>query len=241
MSSSGKVGNGRGNNRKRPFRRRDSAWQEGDFSGRTFGGEPRKPQAPTKGSGAQSKRGSENVRGEKFSYFERPKWIPPNLSTDPLPVSDCPWCGKPIRDMSSAIADKDSGYPVHFDCVTARIAFGERLEKGDSIAYIGGGRFGIVSFGGPGTSARSSPGAMAADSQDRTLNENGTLSENGGRGFQGSSQSGRSFQGSSHIQMTGRSTSPPGRGFTIKKIIEWENKDKRAEWRSIISDHYSVT
>ena len=218
MSSSGKAGSGRGNNRKRPFRRRDnSAWQEGDSSSRNFGGESRKPQVPTKGSGAQQKRGNENIRGEKFSYFERPKWIPPNLSTDPLPVSDCPWCGKPIRDMSSAIADKDTGYPVHFDCVTARIAFGERLEKGDQVAYIGGGRFGIVSFGGTGPSARSStgatPGVLPSDSQERP----------------------------SHMQMQGRLAPPLVRGFTIKKIIEWENKDKRAEWRSIISDHYSVT
>jgi hypothetical protein len=214
MSSSGKAGNGRGNNRKRPFRRRDNAWQEGDLSSR-FGGESRKPQAPAKGSGAQIKRGNENTRIEKFSYFERPKWIPPSLSTDPLPVSNCPWCGKPIRDMSSAIADKDSGYPVHFDCVTARIAFGERLEKGDSIAYIGGGRFGIVSFGSTGPTARSSPmpNTQTADSQDRSGN----------------------------FQVPGRSPSPPGRGFTIKKIIEWESKDKRAEWRSVISDHYSVT
>ena len=215
MSSSGKAGSGRGNNRKRPFRRRDNGvWQEGDFNSRSYSGEPRKPQIPTKGSGNQLKRGNENARGGKFSYFERPKWIPPNLSTDPLPVSDCPWCGKPIRDMSSAIADKDSGYPVHFDCVTARIAFGERLEKGDSVAYIGGGRFGIVSFGNTGPSSRSSPGTVPpADYQDRP----------------------------SHMPMQGRLSPPPARGFIIKKIIEWENKDKRAEWRSVISDHYSVT
>jgi hypothetical protein len=29
--------------------------------------------------------------------------------------------------------------------------------------------------------------------------------------------------------------------FTIKKIIEWENKENRAEWRGVIADHYSVT
>jgi len=217
MSSSGKAGSGRGNNRKRPFRRHDNVWQEGNLNSRNFSGDPRRPQTPAKGSSSQQKRGNENVRGDKFSYFERPKWNPPNLSTDPLPVSDCPWCGKPIRDMSSAIADKDSGYPVHFDCVTARIAFGERLEKGDSVAYIGGGRFGVVSFGSPGPSARSTAGTLAgsptSDSQDR----------------------------SGHVQMPGRSSPPQGRGFIIKKIIEWENKDKRAEWRSVISDHYSVT
>ena len=29
--------------------------------------------------------------------------------------------------------------------------------------------------------------------------------------------------------------------FTIKKILEWENKDDRPQWLSAISDHYSVT
>ena len=29
--------------------------------------------------------------------------------------------------------------------------------------------------------------------------------------------------------------------FIIKKIIEWENKDDRPQWRSAVSDRYSVT
>jgi hypothetical protein len=29
--------------------------------------------------------------------------------------------------------------------------------------------------------------------------------------------------------------------FTIKKIIEWENKDERAPWRRIVAEHYSNT
>jgi hypothetical protein len=111
------------------------------------------------------------------------------MSTEPLPIPDCPWCGKPIRDLASAMADKDSGEPVHFDCVAARIAQSEILEKGDAVIYIGGGRFGVVHFGG-------------AENQSR---------------------------------------SEDGKSFTIKKIIEWENKDNRAEWRSTVSDHYSVT
>jgi len=31
------------------------------------------------------------------------------------------------------------------------------------------------------------------------------------------------------------------RAFTIKRILEWEDKDQRAEWRDIIADHYSIT
>jgi hypothetical protein len=81
-------------------------------------------------------------------FFERLKWKAPQLSTDPIPQPACPYCGKPIKDMSVAIADKNTGEPVHFDCVAARIAEGETLESGDTVAYIGGGRFGIVHFPG---------------------------------------------------------------------------------------------
>jgi hypothetical protein len=81
--------------------------------------------------------------------YERIQWIPPVISTEPLPAPDCPYCGKPIKDIASAIGDKNSSTPVHFDCILARLTAGETLEKGDSIAYIGGGRFGIVHFYGP--------------------------------------------------------------------------------------------
>jgi hypothetical protein len=84
------------------------------------------------------------------------------------------------------MTDRDTGLPVHFDCVAARIVREEKLEKGDTVTYIGGGRFGVVCFGS-------------------------------------------------------RIPGGDGKPFTIKKIIEWENKDNRAEWRSTISDHYSVT
>jgi hypothetical protein len=87
------------------------------------------------------------------------------------------------------MTDRETGAPVHFECVAAKISGEENPEKGDTVTYIGGGRFGIVRFGG---------------------------SEARGRG-------------------------EDGRSFTIKKIIEWENKDTRAEWRSEVSDHFSVT
>ena len=105
------------------------------------------------------------------------------MSTDPLPSPDCPYCGKPIRDIASALTDRESGMAVHFDCIIALIANDEILEKGDVVAYIGGGRFGIVHFNNPGEIKK----------------------------------------------------------FTIKKILEWENKDNRAIWRNIVSDHYSIT
>ena len=174
MSNNGKAGSGRGNNRRRSSKRREgNSWQQKDSSAKPFNKGP----AP------------ENQSRPNRSGSSRPKWTPLKISPDILPVSDCSFCGKPIRDVTSAIADKDTGVPVHFDCVTERIAFIEKLEKGESVVYIGGGRFGVISAG---TSKDSHGKAEARD-------------------------------------------------FKIKKVIEWENKDKRAEWRSVISEHYSET
>ena len=126
-----------------------------------------------------------NISAEKgrLSYYERPKWIPPKISTEPLPSPDCPFCGKPIRDIASALEDKVTNKAVHFDCAINRIVEAEILEKGDVVAYIGGGRFGVVHFNNPGEIKR----------------------------------------------------------FSIKRIYEWENKDSRAGWRNIVSDHYTIT
>ena len=127
--------------------------------------------------------GNTKVEKPRASFFERPKWTPSKISTEPLPSPDCPYCGKPIRDIVSAMADRGTNAAVHFDCILARVAEGEILEKGDVIAYIGGGRFGVVHFNNPGEMKK----------------------------------------------------------FTIKKVFEWENKDNRAEWRTIVSDHFSIT
>jgi hypothetical protein len=118
----------------------------------------RSPNSGREGSAGPSRRRTEGLYGplfqdkgrydKKYPLFDRPKWAAPQLSSEPIPHPDCPYCGKPIRDMSTAIADKDSGEPVHFECVAARIAQGESLEKGDMVVYLGGGRFGVVHFPG---------------------------------------------------------------------------------------------
>jgi hypothetical protein len=81
------------------------------------------------------------------------------------------------------VTDRVTGAPAHFDCILSRIAENERLEKGDAVTYIGGGRFGIVHFVNP---------------QDT-------------------------------------------RNFKVKRIIEWEEKGNRADWRQIVADHFSLT
>jgi hypothetical protein len=132
------MGSGRGgNNRRKPFRRRDrnnDAWQDSSRRGER---RPADPGRPGEAARFEQRRGG---------IYERPQWTPPKLSTGPLPAPECPWCGKPIKDISAAITDKNSGKPLHFDCVLEYISGGEKLERGDEISYIGGGRFGIVHF-----------------------------------------------------------------------------------------------
>lgn len=86
---------------------------------------------------------------QKGTIYERPRWVPVKPPAEPLPAPDCPLCGKPVRDLATAVTDKNSGEPAHFECVASWIAQGELLEKGESIAYIGGGRFGILHYSNP--------------------------------------------------------------------------------------------
>jgi hypothetical protein len=80
---------------------------------------------------------------------ERLLWTAPVMPDNPITTPNCPWCGKQITDITTAISDKDTGLPVHFDCVLARITGMETLEPNDSVCYIGGGRFGIVHYNNP--------------------------------------------------------------------------------------------
>ncbi len=61
----------------------------------------------------------------------------------------CPACGKPIEDLSSAIADKASGQPMHFDCVLEKLNAAESLASNQNIAYIGQGRFAVITRENP--------------------------------------------------------------------------------------------
>jgi nucleoid DNA-binding protein len=163
MSGSGKGGN----NHRRPFKRRERGNE--NWSGNL----------PNQGKKAADKLRFDKNRG---ALVDRPRWTPTPIPEEPLPAPDCPICGKPVKDISSAITDKTSGVPAHFDCVAGKIAENEMLESGDTVTYIGGGRFGVV---------HRNPQNM--------------------------------------------------KNFKIKKILEWEDKENRAEWRKIVADHFSVT
>jgi hypothetical protein len=117
------------------------------------------------------------------SMYERLHWTAPVLPANPITTPDCPWCGKQIKDITCAIADKETGRPIHFSCVLGRVTDMVSLETDDALCYIGGGRFGVVHYNNP----------------------------------------------------------PDIRDFTIKRIIDWEEKDNSSDWRIPISEYFSIT
>jgi len=63
-----------------------------------------------------------------------------------LPPVACAICAKQIFDLSSALADRESGQPVHFDCALAKVVERERLDPNERIAYVGRGAFAVVEY-----------------------------------------------------------------------------------------------
>jgi len=68
------------------------------------------------------------------------------LKLPELPAVSCPLCQRQIFDVSSALADPNSGEPVHFDCALTKLAEMERLGPNEHIAYIGRGSFAVVEY-----------------------------------------------------------------------------------------------
>ncbi|MDR2575113.1 MAG: hypothetical protein LBC52_01575 [Treponema sp.] len=170
MSGSGRGGDSRGPHKK-PFKRRDNQPQNRDSP---KSGKKTVDLAMDSGGKFEKKRGS---------FVERPKWVPPKPPVLSLPPAVCAWCGKPIKELSTAISEPGSGKPVHFDCAISKIVEEETLERGDTVSYIGGGRFGIIHYNNP----------------------------------------------------------PDIRDFKIRKVLEWENKETRSEWRVAISEYFTIT
>jgi hypothetical protein len=85
---------------------------------------------------------------KKNSGKPRLKWQAPQPAALELEPTDCPICGKPVKDFATAISCRQTGAPAHFDCAANQAAERENLETGDAIGYIGAGRFGVIRFSG---------------------------------------------------------------------------------------------
>ena len=105
-----------------------------------------------------------------------------SAAEEPAELFVCARCGKPIKDLSAALADKPDGNPVHFDCVLNFLKQNETLHENEAISYIGQGRFAVIKY-------------------------------------------------ASMVTM---------KEFTIVRIIEWEDKNQRAEWRGTIANRFSL-
>jgi hypothetical protein len=80
---------------------------------------------------------------DKARMLDAPEIRAP-VSDQPAPV--CPLCGKPIFDLSSALAGREEGVPVHFDCALAQAGVGENLEPSERVTYIGRGSFAVIEY-----------------------------------------------------------------------------------------------
>ncbi|GHV89271.1 hypothetical protein AGMMS50267_16310 [Spirochaetia bacterium] len=131
-------GNGRGgNSRRRPSKKQEHRAKD-DWQGQSL--------LPGKKKSDKDIFRPDRNRG---AMVNRPQWAPVKPPSTPIPAPDCPICAKPIRDISAAMTDKNSGLPAHFDCIIAKIAEKEVQDRGDVVAYIGGGRFGVVHYQNP--------------------------------------------------------------------------------------------
>jgi hypothetical protein len=101
----------------------------------------------TNGPGRQNDRAYFDRRGRGF--YNRPKWQPVKRPAEPIPKLLCALCGKPISEPASAVSDAAGENTYHFDCALSQVKKHETLMTGETIAYIGGGRFGVVRFNDP--------------------------------------------------------------------------------------------
>jgi hypothetical protein len=67
----------------------------------------------------------------------------------------CPICQKPVRELRSAIAHRETQGPSHFDCILRILREENSLSESEKICYLGNGSFGIVQFRNlPGSTPR---------------------------------------------------------------------------------------
>jgi hypothetical protein len=109
-----------------------------------------------------------------------PANAPPRAAESLKPAPACPICEKPVSDLVSAIAHRETGAPAHFDCVLRWLGDAEKILPDERLVYLGNGAFGVT-------------GANPGGNQK----------------------------------------------IAIKRMIQYEQKDKKPEWRKEISARYA--
>lgn len=151
--------NGNGGNRKNRFRnnRKKNRFSSGNSvqNNEKQGSGARPAVQNTNQSGSSNSSAFGNPRFQKqgnkggFPFQKKPA-VSPNLPVFDetenlnLPQVDCPYCGKPIKFLNTAISVDGEENPVHFDCILTKIGETEQIASDESISYLGGGFFGII-------------------------------------------------------------------------------------------------
>jgi hypothetical protein len=61
----------------------------------------------------------------------------------PQELKICAVCGKPVFDLTGAVASREDGEPIHFDCALEILSKEEKLTPDEKLVYIGSGFFGV--------------------------------------------------------------------------------------------------
>ncbi len=101
--------------------------------------------------GGQIREGRQSGRGSPVRALEEE--APPRPAV-PLVVPDCPVCGKPVRELASALTHRVSRQPAHFDCVVRELRESNEIAPQEKLCYLGDGCFGILEFKAPGGPSR---------------------------------------------------------------------------------------
>ncbi len=107
---------------------------------------PAGKQAPRESAQDQGSRQEPKKQKRPESRFSAVRDLP---RPPALPTPVCPRCGEIIRDIPSALSDRATGSPMHFDCVLDFLKGAERLSEGETLSYIGQGRFAVMRFENP--------------------------------------------------------------------------------------------
>ncbi len=150
--------------RRRNSRRRRQGMAPGSSPGNSAGPPgPRAPEGASESTGFQVERPPRptggypprgSSRGRPPGGRGAPSAPPAPVRTTPLEVPDCPVCGKPVRELSSALTHKLSRKPAHFDCVVRELREANEMAPQEKLCYLGGGSFGILEFRPPGSSSK---------------------------------------------------------------------------------------
>jgi hypothetical protein len=117
---------------------------EGERENPPLGARPPRQGVSARGQRRDGRVGGKGPSGAPASD-SRPAW--PEM---PLVFPDCPICGKPVRDLPSALTHKITRKPAHFDCIMRELSDSNEVAPQERICYLGGGSFGILEFKPPG-------------------------------------------------------------------------------------------